>query len=118
MDKLAETLAAIPKKRGNELKAMQAAERVLDRHAELVASATSDGRGLIDAVLEPINDSIRLEDDVFTFMRRGQSDDAENVDGGDTLEGRLVQQREKRGLKRLRDDRPPKAIELSVGMFY
>jgi hypothetical protein len=110
MDKLAGTLAAAPPQRGKDVKAMLAAERVLDRHAELVASATSAGADMIDAVLAPIDASIRLEDDVFTFMHREESDD------GGVVEDELVQQRDKRGLKQLRDEHQPKALEIRAGM--
>lgn len=114
MDKLAETLAAKPSEKGKQLKAMLAAERVLDRHAELVASATSSEPGIFDTVIEPIEDSIRLEDDVFTFMHREGSDDGGKPDGSESVEGKMVMQREKRGLKRLRDGRPPKALEIKA----
>lgn len=117
MNEIAAMLATDPPKRGRGLKAMRAAERVLDRHAELVASATVTDPEVAEAVLEPIDDSIKLEDDVFTFTRKQRQDDGEKEDDADTERRWEVHRKERSDrlsghLKRLRDELRQKPLEI------
>lgn len=97
MNDLAATLAAAPPKPGKSLKTIEAAERVLDRHAELVASATASAPDVVETVLEPIDDSIRMEADVFTFTHRFRTDDATNTEESDGGRIKLDAHRKERG---------------------
>lgn len=111
MDKIAVTMAADPSKDGKDKgrKAMLAAERVLDRHADLVASATDADPDIAATVIEPIDGSIKLESDVYAFTHRQQQDDGQETDSASASGRQWDEHRKQRNdqltehLKRLRD---------------
>lgn len=118
MDGIAAKLAdAPPRKSGKDrgLKTMLAAERVLDRHAELVTSATEENSDLAQVAIEPIEDSIKLESDIYAFTHRRHQDDGGTDDATSTKESPWETHRKQRNdrltetLQRLRAGQHSKA---------
>lgn len=124
MSKTAARLVAAPRKRGKDqgLKAVQAAERVLDRHAELVASATDADPEVVESVIAPIDGSIKLEDDVFAFTHLHRTSDGGDTEDATGPERQWDEHRKQRGeelsdhLKRLRAGLHQKPLEIKAGM--
>jgi len=113
-------MAAGPK-RGRDLKTMQEAEQVLDRHAELVASATDADPDIATTVIEPIDDSIRFENDVFDFTRHEARDDGEKTDDATDTERQWEDHRKDRlqrseHLRKLGDGLRLKPLEIKAGL--
>lgn len=118
MDGIAGRMAAAPPKKSGKdrgLKTMLAAERLLDRHAELVKSATEEDPDLAQDVIEPIEGSIKLESDVYAFTHRTHRDDGGTDDASGTKEDSWEKLRQERNdrlselLKRLQDNQHAKA---------
>lgn len=88
MDDLAAKIAEAPPKASGTrgLKAALAAERVLDRHAQLVASATDIDSATDDDAIAPIEDAIKLDGTIYAFTRRTRRDDGGADDATGTKE--------------------------------
>lgn len=90
MNELAVRLSVDPPKPKNGDRALQAAERMFDRHAELVASATVTAPFVAAAMLEPINTTLDLQDEVLESMLKDREDrdrdDDEDDNGSDRWE--------------------------------
>jgi hypothetical protein len=102
MDGIAGRMAAAPSKKsgkGRGLKTMLAAERLLDRHAELVKSATEENPDLAQDVIAPIEDSIKLESDVYAFAHRTHRDDGGTDDATGTQEDPWEKLRQERNAR-------------------
>ena len=89
-------------------RAIEAAERVLDRHAALIASATATQPAMTDAMLEPVDAAMELQADVLGVMFDSDRDDEadERRADRDALEGRHKDRAERihARLKELQDD--------------
>lgn len=123
MNRIAEQLAekkSMKPKRARE--AVMAAERVLDRHVDLVASATSAQPAVAKKVLEPIDDAVDFEAGIFKSERRRNASGATSTDedgGRDAdLESHRRERTERldRHLQELRFDLRSKALEIKAGM--
>lgn len=110
MNEIASKMALNPSRPEGGRKTMLATEAILDRHADLVASATADEPIFAEAVLEHIDASLELETNVFEAMpRRDEEEDAE--DGFDRRRRERTEKIENHlhDLKRALDDR--RAVE-------
>lgn len=87
MNELAVRLSVDPPKPGNGDRALQAAERLFDRHADLVASATVAEPIVAAAMLEPLGITLDLQDEVLESMFKEREhrsrDDRETDDDSD-----------------------------------
>lgn len=87
MNELAVQLSVDPPKPKNGDRALQAAEHMFDRHADLVASATVTAPFVAAAMLEPINTTLDLQDEVLESMLKEREDrdqgDGEEEDDSD-----------------------------------
>jgi hypothetical protein len=74
MNALAVRLSVDPPKPKAGGRALEAAERMFDRHADLVASATVTAPVTAAAVLEPIDVTFELQDEVLESMFKDRDD--------------------------------------------
>ncbi len=111
-----------PHEREGRLKAVQAAERVLDRHVDLVASATASEPETAESVLEPIEGSVKFEQDVFLFADRSAHGDGKEADDAAGASRELDERRKERGerlidhVERLREGLRHRSVEAVHGM--
>ncbi len=77
MNVIALTMAVNHPKSEDGRKSIQAAERVLDRHAAMIASATAAQPAMTDAVLDPIDEDIELQTDMMGVMPAASGSDSE-----------------------------------------
>lgn len=78
-------------------KALAAAERMLERHARLIESATGVGPAIASVVIDPIDATLSLEDDVYSVIPADDGEDEERDRGRRAREERVGE-----SLKRLR----------------
>ncbi len=76
MDRAAAKLTPDAAKPERGRRTVEAVERILDRHVDLVASASSAAPDIAESLDASIDDSVRLESDVYAMMHAPASDDA------------------------------------------
>jgi hypothetical protein len=97
MNEIAVRFEADPEKPEKGMKALSAAERVIDRHVDLIASATQASPYMASLMLEPIGGTFSLEADVYAAIPAD--------DGGEDERARRGRERAERvgdSLKRVR----------------
>ena len=87
MNAIALKMSVHPPKAKAGRRAIQAAERMLDRHAALIASATATQPSMTEAVLQPVDAAIELQSDVMGVVPAWQQHAGED-DERDALEER------------------------------
>ncbi len=105
MNAIALDLSVTPHSEKDGDRAIQAAERMLDRHAAMIVSATVTQPNLTDAMLEPTDAAMELQADVLGVV--SDREEGEDGRGGrDALEGRHKDRSERihAYLRELQDD--------------